>query len=326
MNPGEGAASEPDRAPQLRYRVAFFLTGLVVLSIVVTLPFSLKSVVDDLFGPATGRVVKLTRGRPDTARPNHTKLHLAFVSIDESALVMNIRVSGHHRCIECDWNDRILFVAVTADDIDADGMPPSAGVTLAQNNVEFSEVIQLPVRGHPIRYPFDTYSLVIGVVLQRLRGDNKPETLSAAEASGHLFLSLQELLPRQIMIGPTLLDPQSPRAPDDPYDYLDAFELQFERPRYVRVLAVLLVLLIASAAAYSVFLRPLHDLVLNSGALVLGVWGIHGILTPQNLYYLTAVDLALSMVIIFLLGAITVRAFLYIHDRGDLGWFGGRRR
>jgi hypothetical protein len=155
-------------------------------------------------------------------------------------------------------------VAVTADDMDADGMPPSAGVTLAQNNVEFSEVIQLPVRGHPIRYPFDTYRLVIGVVLPRLRGDNKTQTLSAAEASGHLFLSLQELLPRQIMIGPTLLDPQSLRAPDDPYDYLDAFELQFERPRYVRVLAVLLVLLIASAAAYSVFLRPLHDLVLNS--------------------------------------------------------------
>jgi hypothetical protein len=41
MNPGEGGASEPDRAPQLRYRVAFFLTGLVVFSIVVTLPFSL---------------------------------------------------------------------------------------------------------------------------------------------------------------------------------------------------------------------------------------------------------------------------------------------
>jgi hypothetical protein len=60
-------------------------------------------------------------------------------------------------------------------------------------------------------------------------------------------------------------------------------------------------------------------------ALVLGVWGIHGILTPQNLYYLTAVDLALSMVII-LLGAITVRAFLYIRHQGGLGWFGGRRR
>jgi hypothetical protein len=320
-----GAAKEPAGPPRLRYRVAFFLTGLVVLSIVVTLPFSLKSVLDDLLGPATGRVVKLTRGRPDTARPNHTKLHLAFISIDESALTVNVRVSGHHRCVECDWNDRILFVAVTADDIDADGMPPSSSVTLSQSNAEFSEVIQLPVRGHPIRYPFDTYSLVVGVVLQRLRG-NQTQTLTAAEASGHLFLSVQELLPRQIMIGPNLLNPESLRAADDPFDYLEAFELRFERPRYVRVLAVLLVLLIAAAAAYSVFLRPLHDLVLNSGALVLGVWGIHGILTPQNLYYLTAVDLALSMVIIFLLGAITVRAFLYIRDEGGLGWLGGRRR
>jgi hypothetical protein len=296
----------------------------VVLSIVVTLPFSLKSVLDDLLGPATGRVVKLTRGRPDTARPNHTKLHLAFVSNDESALTVNVRVSGHHRCVECDWNDRILFVAITADDIDADGMPPSASVMLSQSNAEFSQVIQLPVRGHPIRYPFDTHSLVVGVVLQRLRG-NQTQTLTTAEASGHLFLSLQELLPRQVMIGPKLLNPDSLRAADDPFDYLEAFELRFERPRYVRVLAVLLVLLIA-AAAYSVFLRPLHDLVLNSGALVLGVWGIHGILTPQNRYYLTAVDLDLSMVIIFLLGAITVRAFLYLRDEGGLGWLGGRRR
>jgi hypothetical protein len=314
----------PAEAPPPKYRVGLFLTGLVILSIVVTLPFSLKSVVDDLFGPATGRVVKLTRGRPDTARPNHTKLHLAFVSIDESGLTVNIRVAGHHRCEQCDWSDRVLFVAITDDDIDADGMPPSASVTLLQNNAELSQVIQLPVRGHPIRYPFDTYNIVIGVVLQRLRG-SVVQTLNAADASGHLFLSVQELLPRQVMIGPTLLDPASLRAPDDPFEYLEAFELRFERPRYVRVLAVLLVLLIAAAAAYSVFLRPLHDLVLNSGALVLGVWGIHGILTPQNLYYLTAVDLALSVVIIFLLGAITVRAFLYIRDQGGLGWFGGRR-
>jgi hypothetical protein len=201
----------PAETPPLKYRVGFFLTGLVVLSIVVTLPFSLKSVVDDLFGPATGRVVKLTRGRPNTEHPNHTKLHLAFVSIDETALTMNIRVSGHHRCDQCDWNDRVLFVAITEDDIDADGMPPSASVTLLQNNAQLSQMIQLPVRGHPIRYPFDNYNIVIGVVLQRLRG-SEVQTLNAADASGHLFLSVQELLPRQVMIGPTLLDPDGLRS------------------------------------------------------------------------------------------------------------------
>jgi len=107
---------------------------------------------------------------------------------------------------------------------------------------------------------------------------------------------------------------------------VEAFELNFERPRYLRVLAVMLVLLMASAAAYSVFLRPLHDLVLNSGALVLGVWGIRSILTPQNLFYLTAVDLALSTVIIFTLGAITVRALFYIHPEADMTLFRRVRR
>jgi hypothetical protein len=187
-------------------------------------------------------------------------------------------------------------------------------------------VIELPVRGHPIHYPFDSYRLIVGVVLQRIRGDAPPQTFSVADARGHLFLSVQELLPRQSMVGPIMLDRASIHAADDPFEYVEAFELHFERPRYLRVLAVLLVLLIAAAAAYSVFLRPLHDLVLNSGALVIGVWGIRSILTPQNLFYLTAVDLALSTVIIFTLGAIMVRALLYIHDEADMTLFRRVRR
>jgi hypothetical protein len=302
MSPAEGNGSEAEqRSRRLRYRIAFFLTSLVALSVVVTLPFSVKSVVDDILGPVTGRVVKITRDRPDVSHRNHTKLHMAFVAIDETQLLASIRVSGHHVCVACDWSDRVLFVSVTQDDLDADGMPPSVSVTLAQSNSEISELIQLPVRGHPIHYPFDSYRLVVGVVLQRLRPNSLPETLSPADAKGHLFLSVQELLPRQTMTGPIMLDRASIRAADDPFEY------------------------VAAAAAYSVFLRPLHDLVLNSGALVLGVWGIRSILTPANLYYLTAIDLALSVVIIFTLGAITVRAVIYVHDEAGMELIRRRR-
>ena len=56
------------------------------------------------------------------------------------------------------------------------------------------------------------------------------------------------------------------------------------------------------------------------------MWGIRSILTPQNLFYLTAVDLALSTVIILALGAITVRALLYIHDEADMMLFRRVRR
>jgi hypothetical protein len=111
-----------------------------------------------------------------------------------------------------------------------------------------------------------------------------------------------------------------------PFEYALAFEVMFERPPYVRVLAVMLVILIAAAAAYSVFLRPLQDLVVNAGALVLGVWAIRGILTPGNLYYLTAVDLALSLVIIFVLGALTIRALIFVHGEAQLSLFTRRPR
>jgi len=329
---GSGAAgSSPDNREgvanrQLRYRIAFFVTALVVLCIVVTLPFSVKSVADDILGPSTGRVIQITQFRTGSEASTFAKLHLAFVSIDETQLLATLRVSGHHHCPECAWSHRVLFVAIAADSDEAAGLPPSASGTLPPDDVEVSAMLQLPVQGHPIHYPFDQYRMVIGVVLQRVFPDGVIETRSPEEAPGHFFLSLQELLPRQMMVGPTMLDPRSVRAADDPFAYVDAFQVLFERPRYLRVLAVMLVLLVASAAAYSVFLRPLNDLVMNAGALVLGVWGIRAILTPSNIYFITAIDLALSVVIIFLLGAITVRALLFVHDEAELALLGRRRR
>jgi hypothetical protein len=309
---------------QLRYRIAFFATALVVLCVLVTLPFSVKSVVDDVLGPAMGRVIRITASPPDQVNQINTKLHLALIAIDETQLAATLRVSGHHHCPQCAWSHRVLFVAIAADADEAAGLPPSASLTLTPDDVETSLTFQLPVQGHPIHYPFDEYRLVLGVVLQRVFPDGVVETRTPEEAQGHFFLTIQELLPRQMMLGPTRLDPHSVRVADDPFAYAEAFHVLLKRPPYLRVLAVLLVLLVAAAAAYSVFLRPLNDLVMNVGALVLGVWGIRSILTPGNIFYITAIDLALSVVIIFLLGAITVRALFFVHDQAELGLF--RRR
>jgi hypothetical protein len=321
----------------LGYRVAFFLTALVTLAVVVTLPFSVKSVVDDILGSATGRVTSITpRGTvpqstsvPERLRGregNYTKLHLAITAIDEIQLLVTIRVSGHHRCTGCAFSHRVRLVAVADDDATADGLPPSAAITLGPTDIAVTETVQLPLRGHPIHYPFDRYQMALGVAYQRLYPDGRREPISGSQAEDQLFLSLQELLPRTNMEGPFPVDVHRLRDHDDPFEYAQAFEVRFDRPRYVRVLAVMLVLLIAAAAAYSVFLRPLHDLVVNAGALVLGVWGIRSILIPSNIAYITAVDLALSLVIIFVLGALTIRALVFVHDEAQLGLLGRRPR
>jgi hypothetical protein len=86
----------------------------------------------------------------------------------------------------------------------------------------------------------------------------------------------------------------------------------------LRVLATLLVLLIGAAAVYSVLLRPLEDLLVNVGALVLGVGGVRSIPVPGNLHFQTVVDLSLSMVILFLLAGVIVKALMRAHNRGGL--------
>ncbi|HEY7067637.1 MAG TPA: hypothetical protein VII06_39640 [Chloroflexota bacterium] len=318
---------ETRRERRLRYQLAFTLIATLLLIIIVTLPFTLASVVNDVLGPPEGERYPIPAGTPPPPAPTHSRLNVAVVALDETQSVVTLRVAGHHVCdATCDWADRLMFFSVPVDKPDLESLPPGASVNLPANSGDVTQTIQLPMEGQPLRYPFDWYALRLGIVMQRDYGDNRVETVTTSDARGHLFLTIQEQLARQNMAPPVAVDPASVRVETAPYDYLYVYDLRFQRPVYLQVLAVLLTLLVTAAAAYAVFLRPLSELVVNSGALVLGVWGIRQILVPGNYYYVTAVDLSLSMVILFLLGAITVRAFIFVDERSGLNLFGHLRR
>jgi hypothetical protein len=315
------------RRSKLAFRLGFAITAMMMFVIAVILPFSVRSVVDDVLGSVVGAVVPITTAPIAPDARNYCRLHLAVVDIAENKLMATLRVAGHCTCRgSCDESYRIVLASVAADDTDAEGMAPSSAITLPAKSGAVSESIDLPIRGHPVRYPFDHYEMVLGVALQRVAPDGSTEAMTPAEAAGHLSMTIQELLPRQTMSSPLHLDPESLRAQDDPIPYVYGFGVSFDRPRYLKLLTVILVLLMAAAAAYAVFMRPLQELIVNSGALVLGVWGVRAVLTPGNLFYLTTIDLALSIVIIFLLGAITVRALMFIHDQADMRLLRRRRK
>jgi len=313
--------SVTDTDPRLRrwYRVAFVATAMLLVWIVVTLPFSLASVLDEILGLTTGKVLPLLRPERAALAPVHSRLHLAVTDIDEVHLVATFRLSGHRTCgARCPWRDRLLFVSAQPGDVAAEGLPPSAIITLPETTEAITETFQLPLNGVPIRYPFDGYRLIVAMALQRAHPDGRVDNLEADQITRHLVLTLQELLPHLRMSLPEEVAPGTLQRSGGPVVYAAAYAITFERPRYLRVLAVMLVLSIAAAAAYSVFLRPLEDLVVSSGALVLGIWGVRGVIVPVNLHFHTAVDLALSIVILFLLGGISVKAMILVHDRGDL--------
>ncbi len=282
----------------------------------VLLPFAITSVISDIFEPQGNQVHELTSS--SVPQPSHTRLHLDIISIDEWAHTVTIRVSGHHLCpVPCDHSDRVVFVSIPPGNQDGEGLPPSESVTFPNAPTEVSKEIKLQVSGQPIRYPFDSFKLTLGFILQEVPTGSSVRAVEPAQ-QGHLFLSLQTQAPRLVMSDPVAVNPAGVFTDGALYQYQSIDTVTFTRPLYLKVLTVLLVLLVTAAAAYAVFMRPLDQLVINSGALVLGVWGIRSILLGTSVPGITSVDLALSVVILFLLAAITVRAMLYLHRRSGM--------
>ena len=221
----------------------------------------------------------------------------------------------------CSWNDRFLFVSALDGlslDPEREGLPPAESVTLPPTAQNLNQDITLPLTGYPIRYPFDSYQLGLGVIMQRVFADGTVQNLSSAEAAGHLSLQLANHLPRMIMHEPLSISPQMIPNGDGLYQYVALTELTFTRPLWLQILTVLLILLITAAASYAVFIEPVSQLVVNAGALILGIWGIRTILVGSAPPGATAVDLSLSIVILFLLVAIAIRMLRVLWERSEL--------
>jgi hypothetical protein len=177
-----------------------------------------------------------------------------------------------------------------------------------------NQLIRLPVSGDPIRYPFDRFRLDLVVYATTVAADDTETVAAPALGTGLLNFSVENRIPRIKMDAPHRQVSPPPNLPFIQFDDT----LKLSRPLYLEVMTSLLVLLVTAAAAYAVFMRPLDQLIINSGALVLGVWGIRAILLGSGLSLVTLVDLSLSGVILFLLVGITVRTLWVIEARTGL--------
>jgi hypothetical protein len=139
----------------------------------------------------------------------------------------------------------------------------------------------------------------------------------ATEASSHLQLTLREEVAQMQLSAPVTMDPALVGAPGLPLDYVTVQQLSFSRKDTLKVMTLVLVALIAGTALYTVLLRSFRDLALSFGGLILGIWSVRAILVPSTLNQRTGVDIALLVVISFLLIALGVRAALVIAPHRD---------
>lgn len=317
--------SEEARRRRTRYRLAFLVVSGFLVSVVVLVPFAVRSVIADLVDPQSHRVYDLT---PEPMRPPaRTHLNLDLVGVDEWSGTVSVRVTGQHICQPpCAWSaTRVTIISIPQRYAQGQGLPPAVEVLFPSERAQpVNQTITLPVNGDPVLYPFDRYRFTLGFLAAYVPAEGTPPPPPGQ--SPVLFASVRSTAPRLILSPPM---PVAARA-DDPsapsLGYVLIADMTFSRPPYLKVLTVLLVMLVSAAAAYAVFLRPLDELVINSGALVLGVWGIRAILLGAAVPGITAVDLALSVVILFLLIALSARTALFLHARSGLPTPRRRRR
>lgn len=307
---------DPSIARQVRkYRISFVLVGFAVLLFLLLLPFGIGSILREAIAPAHDSVHPFTPANIALG-DNYTQVHIDVTAINEVERTATLRLTGYRYCkTACTFQDKLLFFSVEEDDRAAQSVPSSEGFALPSSSTEVTGKITLPLEGNLIAYPFDRYPLWLGVAIEREMSDKTTKILTPDETKGLLRLTFQEHINRMELASFRTVAPASVTPTGAPFTYAYVGAIVTQRPLYLKIVVVMVVLLVALAAAMAVTMRPFDQLILNAGALVLGVWGARSMLLGGFPADSTLVDITLTLIILLLLGIIVVRALTYLYTK-----------
>lgn len=315
-------ADTPPREDHRWPRVGLLTTVVLIACVVVALPFAFASMQTELLGRQqetlyefpTGQAITVDGASAIAATENF--YNLAITSIDESNGTVGIALSAER---ECAGDCPALHVVITALGSNAplrQGLPPSVAVDVGPAEPTLAESITLPVEGWPSLYPFDAYTLRLGIATSVAGVHGRPT--AAGGGPGAAVGTVQNASADLLMDTPRQLDPSTVAHASDADRYLGVMELTFRRPLYLRVLGLFLPLLVALSTGLSLVTRNVNDLLVGVGSLVIGIWGVRAVLVPSGYPVVTTIDLSLSMIILLLLLALAIRSARQFHRRSAL--------
>ena len=169
----------------------------------------------------------------------------------------------------------------------------------------------------------------MGLVISATLPNGREEVITNPElVRERISLTLEDQVVRLNMNPPVPVDPASVRSETDPVDFLLVDQLEWQRPLYVRIVTIVLVILISASAIFALGLRTLHELVLGIGGIILGIWGVRSVVVQTEIPDVTLIDLILAFVILVLLLASQYALPATFMSRADcvgdrvLGWQG----
>ena len=325
---GDDEQGRPGRT-RILHRMAWAQAMLLLIVVVIALPIAFRSMGVQLNDSQVRTLYQFPEGTPLSAQTvvdeskSESFYNVAAINIDEDAGTVTLAVSGQRVCeATCPV---MKFNLVSLDD-DADirrALPPTVPMVVESSDQIFSGTAELPLRGQPSKYPFDDYELWLGIYGTRT-DEGVTTDLTEENIRGHAFLTVQNQLRDFTMRPPIQINPDRAQGNRDVVDFFGVQELRFERPIHMKILTVLLLLLITVSAFTAVAMRNVGDLIVGVGSLVIGIWGVRSILVPQPIPVVTSVDLALSVVILFVLLGLLLRTAQHLQRTAELPFVGRR--
>jgi hypothetical protein len=301
-----------------RYQISFWTTLVIVITVLALLPAAITSMIRELRGQGNSTVYDLFTATGidanDSVAAGIAYINATVTYLDEASRVATLVISGHRVCPDECFPLTGTFYSIDSDVAQRQGLPPSAEVTVPGESGPYTFSIELPIQGAPQLYPFDEYTLLLGLIITTILPDGQEQVLESPEEVNQLAsLTIEDQVARLGMRPPVPVDPATVRAPGAPGDFLLVERLYWERPLHLRIETVLLVMLISASGIFALGLRSLHELVLGIGGIILGIWGVRSVVVQTPLPDVTLIDLILGFVILILLLGLSMRAARYFY-------------
>ncbi|MGH2613665.1 MAG: hypothetical protein ACRDJC_00360 [Thermomicrobiales bacterium] len=313
------------------HRLAVVQAAAVSLIVLVALPFAFRSMGAELMATQQHALYVFPDGAPITEQQagdepaDLSYYNIAAVEMDEATGSLTFAISGHRNCGDDCPKITLTVVSLNNDSHYRRALPPSASIELAPEDRVYTQTVDLPIRGRPSLYPFDTYWIWLGLAgTVEENGETSP--LTPELLAEHAVITTQNQLRDFTMTPPRAIDPARVAAPTDPYEFFGVQELRFDRPVHQEILTALLISLVGVSAITAVAMRDITDLVFGIGGIILAVWGVKRVLVPDPLPVLTTVDMALSVIILLVLVGLSIRAAWQVSTGSGPPLLPGRRQ
>jgi hypothetical protein len=311
---------------KLRARAALVIVGLLVLTVAVMLPVVFYSLSNSLRSVEQNPIYNLVTGELEQnvealGGDDSAYVNINITGIDESTRAATLLVSGNRVCVVVCPKISFGLYSLDNDGAMRRGLPPSVFIDFEAGEAgtgPFTKQITLPVSGNPQRYPFDKYTLLLGLSALATRPDGSTFQPPRGLLERQVIVTVQSTMVRLKMGQIESLDPVSVTPKGTQEEILLAERLVFSRPIYLQIICTLMVLLISTSGFFALATQTLRQLSLGIGGLILGIWGVRNIVIQGNLPEVTVVDSVLAIIILLVLLGVAVRVALAV--RNQAGW------